>query len=127
MSYSKKNLQEVEDQAPGAGMADSQEAHFAHGELGAEETGLSYQVLRPNKRQAFGHRHNQAEEIYVVLSGSGSVRLDDAVVELEPMDAIRVGPQVARGFEAGPDGLEILAFGPRHAGDAEVLQDFWGD
>jgi len=63
----------------------------------------------------------------VVLSGTGRMKLDDDVRDVGPMDAIRVSPQVARAFEAGADGLELLVFGPRHAGDGEVLrEDFWG-
>ena len=61
----------------------------------------------------------------MVLSGSGRVKLDDEIVELETMDAIRVAPSVTRAFEAGDEGLELLAFGPRHAGDAETVKDFW--
>ena len=60
-----------------------------------------------------------------MLRGTGRVKLDDQIVEVGPMDSIRVAPSVARAFEAGPDGLELLAFGPRHPGDAEVIQDFW--
>jgi hypothetical protein len=42
------------------------------------------------------------------------------------MDAIRVSPEVARAFEAGPEGLELLVFGPRRAGDTEILSgEFW--
>jgi mannose-6-phosphate isomerase-like protein (cupin superfamily) len=127
MSYSKKNLSEVEDAAVKGGFSETQEARFARADLDAEDTGLSYHIFRPGKRQAFGHRHDEAEEIYVVLSGEGSVKLDQEVVELGPMDAIRVAPSVARGFQAGPEGLEILAFGPHHSGDGEILQDFWDD
>lgn len=61
----------------------------------------------------------------MVLSGSGKLKLDDDLLDVGPMDAVRIAPEVARAFEAGPEGLEILAFGPRHAGDAEMVQDFW--
>ncbi len=127
MSYTKKSLHKVEDLAPKHGFSEVGEARFARGELDAENTGLAYLVLRPGKRQAFGHRHENAEEIYVVLSGSGRVKLDDEIVELETMEAIRVAPEVARRFEAGPDGLELLAFGPHHDKDAVMEQDFWAD
>jgi mannose-6-phosphate isomerase-like protein (cupin superfamily) len=93
--------------------------------MDAENTGLSYHVVRPDQRQGFGHRHENAEEIYVVLSGAGRAKLDDEIVEVETMDAIRVPPQVTRAFEAGPEGLELLAFGPRHEGDGELVHDFW--
>jgi uncharacterized cupin superfamily protein len=127
MSYSIKNLHEVEDSAARFGFSETQEARFARQELGAERIGVSYQIVKPGKRHAFGHRHASAEEIYVVLSGSGRVRLDDDVVDVRPFDAIRVAPGIARGFEAGDEGLELLAFGEHHEGDTEMLQDFWGD
>ncbi len=125
--YAIRNLREVEDMAIKYGFSESQEARFPRGDLGAETTGLAYQVVRPGKRQAFAHRHHEAEEVNVVLAGSGRVRLDDDVVEIGPMDAIRVAPHVTRAFEAGPDGLELLVFGPHHDRDAETVQDFWAD
>jgi mannose-6-phosphate isomerase-like protein (cupin superfamily) len=125
--YTVKNLRQVEDMAVGFGYSETQEARFPRDELEAEATGLAYHVVRPNKRQAFAHRHRNAEEINVVLSGGGRVRLDDEVVEIGPLDAIRIAPHVTRAFEAGPDGLELLVFGPHHAGDAEMVQDFWDE
>src|SRR4051795_13371814 len=120
MHYAIKNLRDVKDIAPDHGFSETQEAHFATGELGAEDTGLAYHVVKPGRRQAFAHRHENAEEIYVVVGGSGRVKLDDEVRDIAPMDAIRVAPAVARAFEAGDDGLELLAFGPRHHGDGEI-------
>jgi mannose-6-phosphate isomerase-like protein (cupin superfamily) len=110
--YTIKNLREVEDMAIKHGFSESQEARFPRSELGAETTGLAYHVVRPGERQAFAHRHHEAEEVNVVLSGTGRVRLDDEVVEIGPMDAIRVAPQVTRAFEAGPDGLELARLRP---------------
>jgi mannose-6-phosphate isomerase-like protein (cupin superfamily) len=125
MSHSIKNLRAVEDSAVKHGFSDTQEARFPREDLDAESTGLAYLVLRPGKRQPFAHRHKNAEEIYVVLSGSGKLKLDDDVLDLETMDAIRIAPSVTRALEAGPEGIEVLAFGPRHEGDAEMVQDFW--
>jgi quercetin dioxygenase-like cupin family protein len=125
VGYVVKNLKQVEDLAAKHGFGEAQEARFAREALGAEETGLAYHVVRSGKRLTPDHRHNQAEEIYVVLSGGGRAKLDDDVLELEPMDAIRVAPQVVRGFEAGPEGLELLVFGPHRAGDAEPVQGHW--
>ena len=125
MAYTHKNLKQVKDSAPDFGFGDHQEARFATKDMEAENTGLSYHVVRPEQRQGFGHKHENAEEIYVVLSGSGRAKLDDEILDLEAMDAIRVAPQVTRAFEAGPEGLELLAFGPRHEGDGELVQDFW--
>ncbi len=128
MSYTHKSLNEVPDKAPDFGMGEIQEARFATESLSAENTGLAYIVLRPGKRQGFAHKHENAEEIYVVLAGSGRLKLDDDINDVETMDAIRVAPTVLRSFEAGDEGLEILAFGPRHEGDGEVVRNgFWGD
>ena len=127
MDYTIKNLGEVEDMAAAQGFGEVQEARFAHGDLDAEQTGISLQRVKPGKRHAIAHRHNSAEEVYVVLSGSGRIKLDDKVEEIGPLDAIRVGPSVTRGFEAGEEGLELLAVGPRAQGDAEIVQDFSWD
>jgi mannose-6-phosphate isomerase-like protein (cupin superfamily) len=126
--YTIKRLADVEDSAPRFGFGESQEARFAKDELEADQTGVSYHRVKPGKRQGFAHRHDQAEEVYVVLAGSGRVKLDDDIVGIERLDAIRVAPSVARAFEAGPDGLELLAFGPRRDDDrGELLQDWWTD
>ena len=123
--YTRKKLTEVEDSAPKFGLGANQEARFANRDLEAKDTGVSLHRLGPGRRSAFGHRHEQAEEVYVVLAGSGRIKLDDEIVDLELMDAIRVSPEVVRAFEAGPEGIEVLAFGPRHQGDGEVIQGWW--
>ena len=128
MSFAIKNLREVADIAPRFGMDEVQEARFAWRDLGAETIGLALHRVKPAARQAFAHRHERAEEVYVVISGSGRVKLDDEVRDVGPMDAVRVAPQVARAFEAGHEGLELLVFGPHHEGDWEALRDdFWAD
>jgi mannose-6-phosphate isomerase-like protein (cupin superfamily) len=127
MSYAKKNLHDVDDSALEHGLSDSQEARFPREDLGAERTGFNYLIVKPGQREAFAHRHREAEEVYLVLSGSGRVKLDDQLVELARMDAVRVSPGTARSFQAGSDGLEVLVFGARVEGDAEVVKDFWGD
>jgi len=126
-SHTRIRLTEVKDSAPEFGHSGDQEARFATGDLEAEQTGVSHHRLKPGKRQAFGHRHEEAEEVYVVLSGSGRVKLDDEILEVERLDAIRVAPGVIRAFEGGPEGIELLAFGPRHDGDGELIQDWWTD
>jgi mannose-6-phosphate isomerase-like protein (cupin superfamily) len=127
MSYTIKNLRDVKDMAPEFGFGEVQEARFAHQALDAESTGFSYMVVKPGKRQAFAHRHDDAEEIYVVVGGSGRAKLGDDVKEIGRLDAIRVAPEVVRTFEAGDEGLELLAFGPRHDGDGEIIrEDVWG-
>jgi mannose-6-phosphate isomerase-like protein (cupin superfamily) len=125
--FTLKNLGDVEDMAVQGGFSEFQEARFAGGDLGLDTLGVSYQIVKPDKHHAFGHRHEQAVEVYVVLSGAGVLHVDDEEVEVKRLDAIRVGPKVTRGFEAGSDGLELLVFGERMPGDAEIVQDFFGE
>jgi uncharacterized cupin superfamily protein len=124
-SYAKKNLRDVRDFAAEHGLSAHQEARFARHDLGAEQTGMNFLTIKPGQREAFAHRHRSAEEIYVVVGGAGQVKLDDELVALLPFDAVRVSPGVARCFEAGSDGLEVLIFGPHVESDGEMVEDFW--
>ena len=125
MSYTKKNLRDVEDSAVKFGLSDAQEARFARRDLAAEQTGLTHLVIKPGRREAFAHRHRDAEEVYVVLAGSGRVRLDDDIVDLTELDAVRVGPGTTRQLEAGANGLEVLIVGAHVEADVEQVSDFW--
>jgi mannose-6-phosphate isomerase-like protein (cupin superfamily) len=127
-SYTIKSLGEIEDVAPKFGM-EGMEARFAREPLELESTGLSYHRVAPNVRIPFGHTHQDQEEIYVVLRGSGRLKLDDDLVEVKALDAVRIGRGTMRDFEAGPDGAEFLAFGASSIGenDAEMTQGWWID
>jgi mannose-6-phosphate isomerase-like protein (cupin superfamily) len=125
-AYTVANLKELEDSATRFGLSPQLESRFARRPLGGETLGLSYQRLAPGTRQPFGHRHAVQEEVYVVVSGSGRVKLDDDVVELRPWDAVRVAPETMRCFESGPEGIELLAFGAHtDSGDAETVPGWW--
>jgi mannose-6-phosphate isomerase-like protein (cupin superfamily) len=125
--YTIKNLKDVEDAAVKFGLSPAMESRFARRDLGLEQVGLSYQRLAPDARQPFSHRHEQQEEVYVVTDGAGRVKVGDEVVELRRWDAVRVAPGTVRTFAAGPEGLELLAFGGGAGGmgDAEQLPDAW--
>jgi uncharacterized cupin superfamily protein len=127
--YTIKSLKEIEDMAPRFGFAPDLEARFAGKSLGLERSGLSYQRLAPGFRMPFGHRHEQQEEVYVLVSGSGRVKLDDEVVEVKQWDAVRVAKGTMRAFEAGPEGMELIAFGAPNTGlqDAEQAPGWWTD
>ena len=128
-TYSIENLRELEDLAKKYGLSPAMETHFARDPLDCEQSGLSLQRLAPNARQPFGHRHEQEEELYVVVAGSGRVKLDDEVRDLRAWDALRVSPGVMRTFEGGPDGIEFLAFGASGLGmaDVESVEGAWSD
>jgi mannose-6-phosphate isomerase-like protein (cupin superfamily) len=100
--------------------------------LQLKESALSYQRVPPGYRFPYGHTHKQQEEVYVVVSGSGRMKVDDEIVELEQWDAVRVPPGSWRGYEAGPEGLEILVIGAPNLGenprdDVEGQRDWWAD
>ncbi len=125
--YAIINLKDVEDSAVQFGHSPDIEARFARDELGCERTGISYQRFAAGVRQPFAHRHDGDEEIYVVLSGRGRIRVGDEEVEIGPLDAIRVAPGTTRAFAAGvSEPLEILAFGQHSPDDAgEMLPPDW--
>jgi mannose-6-phosphate isomerase-like protein (cupin superfamily) len=127
--YTIKNLKEVEDQAPKFGLSPNLEARFARVPLECENSGITYQRLAPNFRIPHGHRHKQQEEVYVLVSGSARIKLDDEVLELKQWDAVRIAKETMRSFEAGPEGAEILAIGAPNTGpgDAEVTPGWWAD
>src|SRR3954447_16239183 len=126
--YTIKNLKDVDDVAAARG-ASGLEARMARSALGSSELGVSYFRYDPNMRAPYGHRHEVQEEAYVILSGSGRVKLDDDILDVKQWDVVRVAPKIARGFEAGPDGLELIAIGGSRPeeGDGEMLPGWWED
>jgi mannose-6-phosphate isomerase-like protein (cupin superfamily) len=100
--------------------------------LGLERSGLTHQRIPPGYRFPYGHTHRTQEEVYVVVGGSGRMKLDDEIIELEAWDAVRVPPGTWRGYEAGPQGLELLVIGAPSLGDTpredvEGRRDWWTD
>lgn len=124
-AHTQVNLGDVQDAAPAGGFGDRWEARVARVDLEAEQTGVTHFRLRPGKRSPFAHRHGRAEEVYVILAGTGRVKLDDEIADVRTLDAIRIAPEVVRAFEAGPDGLELLVFGPHYEADGEQVDDAW--
>jgi len=127
--YTTLNLKDVEDQAPNFGLSPNLEARMARVPLELEQFGLSYQRLGPNFRVPFGHSHKNQEEAYIVVSGSLRAKVGDEVLELGQWDVLRVDKDAVRGFEAGPEGAEVIAVGAPNTGpgDAEVVQGWWSD
>jgi mannose-6-phosphate isomerase-like protein (cupin superfamily) len=125
--YTVVNLKMVEDMAPKFGLSPGLESRFARVPLELRASGLSYFRIAPNFRQPFGHRHQEQEEIYLVVGGSARAKIGDEIIELRTWDALRVSPTEVRGLEGGPEGAEIVAFGsPSHDNrDVEPVQDWW--
>lgn len=125
--FTHRNLLDSDDLAPGFGVTGGGEFRFPTSDLGLERTGLGHYRLPPGARIPFGHRHVEAEELYVILSGSGRVRIDDEIVPLRALDVVRIGPASVRAFAAGDEGMDVLAVGPRTPGDGELLHGWWDD
>jgi mannose-6-phosphate isomerase-like protein (cupin superfamily) len=129
--FTHKNLkQDLEDVGSNFDGSPDLEFRLATKALALEQSGLGYQRIPPNYRFPYGHTHERQEEVYVVLGGGGRMKLDDEIVELTQWDAVRVAPGTWRGYEAGPDGLEILVIGAPNLGDdprgdVEGERDWW--
>jgi mannose-6-phosphate isomerase-like protein (cupin superfamily) len=127
--YTVRNLKEDVDDAAQRFGVEGLEARFARGALELQESGLSYFRVEAGVRPPWGHTHSQQEEIYLVVSGRGRVKLDDEVIELKAWDAVRIPPGVMRAFEGGEGGAEIIAFGAPNTEnkDLEMVQGWWTD
>src|SRR4051794_30215418 len=131
--FTLRNLKEdLEDLGSRFDGAPDLEFRLATEALELEQSGLSYQRVPPGYRFPYGHTHKKQEEVYVVLRGSGRMKLDDEIVELKEWDAVRTPPGTWRGYEAGPEGLEILVIGAPNLGEApredvEGQRDWWAD
>jgi uncharacterized cupin superfamily protein len=125
--YTIKNVkQDLEDQAPKFGM-EGVEARFGRRALGLDKLGFSYQRLDPDVRLPFGHRHAEQEEVYIVLEGSGRIKIEDEVHDISQWDAIRVAPGTTRAIESGSDGIAFLACGAPvfEESDVEMIRGWW--
>jgi mannose-6-phosphate isomerase-like protein (cupin superfamily) len=131
--FTLRNLKaDLEDVGPNFDGAPDLEFRMATQALELEQSGLCYQRVTPGYRFPFGHTHEKQEEVYVVVRGSGRMKVDNEIVELEEWDAVRVPPGTWRGYEAGPEGLEILVFGAPNLGegqreDVAGRRDWWAD
>jgi mannose-6-phosphate isomerase-like protein (cupin superfamily) len=131
--FTLKNLRtDLKDVGPGFDGAPDLEFRMATQALELEQSGLSYQRVPPDYRFPYGHTHKTQEEVYVVVRGSGRMKLDDEIVELQEWDVVRVAPGTWRGYEAGPEGLELIVFGAPNLGevprdDVEGKRGWWAD
>lgn len=133
MPFAHRNLKtDVEDVGSNFDGPPELEFHLATKALELERSGLCHQRIPPGYRFPFGHTHREQEELYVVVRGGGRFKLDDEVVTVREWDAVRVPPGTWRGYEAGPEGLELLVFGAPNVGedpraDVEGERDWWSD
>ncbi|HEX4719561.1 MAG TPA: cupin domain-containing protein [Thermoleophilaceae bacterium] len=124
-SFSHVNLLEVEDSV--SGRVPAIEGRFARKHLDSRDLGVSLWRYAPGFRAQTGHRHREQEEAYIVVSGDGRMLVDGQVIELRQYDVVRVAPTTTRAFEAGSEGLELIAIGgPKpEGGDGEPVDVTW--
>jgi mannose-6-phosphate isomerase-like protein (cupin superfamily) len=125
--YTVKNLKDDVPNAAADFGIDEMEARFGRKALELQSFGFSHQKFAPNYRQGFGHVHREQEEAYLILAGSGRIKVGDDVVDLKEWDVIRVGPGATRQLESGPEGMELIAIGGQPEGDGEIIQGWWTD
>ena len=125
--YTIVNFEDVDNPAPRFGMGDSMDTRFAREALGLQNSGVSRFRIGASFRTPFGHKHAEQEEVYVVLSGSARVKLDDDIVELKQWDALRIAPGVMRCVESGPDGCEMILVSAPNPRDTEMVPGWWSD
>jgi hypothetical protein len=127
--YTALQLNEVEDQAPNIGLPSEMQLRMARVPLNCEKCGISYQRLGPGLRAPIGHNHKVQEEIFILITGSARMKLDDDVIELKPWTAVRVAPETMRGLESGPEGAELIAVGAPNTGpgDGSYVPGWWSD
>jgi quercetin dioxygenase-like cupin family protein len=125
--FTRINLMEIDNSAAERGPRF--EARFARRHIDSDHLGVSYFHFPPESRSQIGHRHREQEEAYVIVGGSGRMRLDGETIDLRQWDVIRVSPNVVRAFEGGPEGLSFIAVGNDRpeGGDGERVEDFWTD
>lgn len=121
MPFTHKNLRDdIADVGSNFNGPDDLEFRLARNDLQLEHSGLTFQGIPPNYRFPYGHTHKEQEEVFVVVGGSGRMKLDDEVIDLKKWDAVRIPPGTWRGYEAGSDGLELLVVGaPRLSGNPQ--------
>ena len=133
MPYTLKNLRgDLEDIGSAFDGPADLEFRAATKPLELANSGLTYQRVPPGYRFPYGHTHMTQEEVYVFVRGSGRMKIDDEIIEVTEWDAVRVPPGTWRGYEAGPQGLEILVFGAPNLGDGQRedvdgQRDWWTD
>jgi mannose-6-phosphate isomerase-like protein (cupin superfamily) len=124
-NYSHVNFGEIEPTSAEGGF----DLRFSRKHIDSRDLGVSRIRYEAGVRTPVAHKHRQQEEAYVVVTGSGRALLDGEVVELRAGDVVRVAPAVVRAFEAGGEGLELIAIGgPKpEEGDGEIVEAAWPD
>ena len=112
-----------------AGYAEYGEQRWYTTALAAEQVSFSWRRMLPGTggRGSYGHRHPGQEEVYFVISGVVTFKIDDDVFEAGPRTAVRVGGEAFRSVHNDTDDeTELLIFSRRlDEPRTETRDDFW--
>src|SRR3954467_11812565 len=112
-----------------AGYAEYGEQRWYTRAIAAEQVSFSWRRMLPGTggRGSYGHRHPGQEEVYFVISGTVTFKIDDDVFEAGPQTAVRVGGDAYRSIHNDTaDEAQVLIFSPRLAEPPlEKVDDFW--
>lgn len=83
-------------------------------QLEATRLGARLWRLQPGQASTW-HKHEQEEELYVVLEGRGRIRVDDETLELSPLDSLLVEPGSMRQIfnDTDTDALWLVVGAPQ--------------
>jgi quercetin dioxygenase-like cupin family protein len=94
-------------------------------QLEAQTLGARLWRLEPGQAST-RHRHRATSELYVVLEGTGRLRVGDELLTLEPLSAVLVEPEVVRQpfNDTDAEQLWLVAGAPQEAGNTlEMTED----
>jgi uncharacterized cupin superfamily protein len=93
-------------------------------QLRAETLGARLWRLGPGQAST-RHRHLAQHELYVVLEGTGRIRVDEDVLTLEPLSAVSVEPEHVRQVfnDTAADALWLVVGAPPEAANTLEMTD----
>jgi mannose-6-phosphate isomerase-like protein (cupin superfamily) len=71
---------------------------FLRNLLGSAGLEISLNVVPPGKGIPFLHRHQQNEEVYVIVGGRGQFLVDGECLDVQEGSVLRIGPPAARAW-----------------------------
>lgn len=102
-------------------------------QLDADALGARLWRLRPGQTIT-KHRHRTQTELYVLLEGTGRMRIGEDLLTLEPLSALLVEPRTVRQTfnDTGADALWLVCGAPAEPGNTlemsdEALADLYPD
>src|SRR5690242_9674831 len=85
---------------------------------GTRGVGVNRIRVKPGRLSTPPHSHTRSEEIFFVLAGGGLLWQDEEVCEVRAGDTIvHVADREEHTLLAGPEGLDVLVYGTRHAAE----------